>query len=241
MPRALRPRARRPARRRRRRRRHALDQRLPARARRDPRAGGTDPGGGARAPRGLRADRHGRCRLPDVAEVGRRAERARPARRDRERGRGRARDDQGSLRDGAAAATHARRAGRSDALLRDGPGLHLPPRGVRHRSRAPAGGDRSARRPGRARRRCRRVHLRRGDGDARVDGGPARNAAAEAAVPEPVRLPRPADADQQRRDARPRRAHPPWRLAASPSLVGHRRRREAGLLRGAARHHAPRT
>ena len=88
--------------------------------------------------------------------------------------------------------------------------------------------------------RCRRVHLRRGDGDAGVDGGPARDAAAAAAVPGPVRLPRPADADQQRRDAGPRRADPPRRLAAGPALVGLRRGREARLLRGAARHHAPR-
>ena len=50
------------------------------------------------------------------------------------------------------------------------------------RARA-AGGDRGARHPGRARRRRRRVHLRRGDGDARVDGRTPRHASAEAAVP----------------------------------------------------------
>ena len=72
-----------------------------------------------------------------------------------------------------------------------------------------------------------------------VDGGTARDAAAAAAVPGAVRLPRPADADQQRRDARARRADPPRRLAADSPLVCHRRRCEAGLLRGAARHHAP--
>ena len=86
-----------------------------------------------------------------------------------------------------------------------------------------------------------RVHLRRGDGDARVDGGPARDAAAEAAVPEPVRLPRPPDADQQRRDARPHPGDPARRrrvVAARPALVGHRRGARAGLLRGAARRHA---
>src|SRR5205085_2648301 len=77
-----------------------------------------------------------------------------------------------------------------------------PPRArdrrVPHR-RAPRGAV-----PGRGRRgRC--IHLRRGDGDARVDGGPPRDAAAEAAVSVAVRLPRPADADPERRDAR---AHP---------------------------------
>ena len=60
--------------------------------------------------------------------------------------------------------------------------------------------DRGPRASGRARHRRRRLHLRRGDGDAGVDGGPARDAAAAAAVPGAVRLPRPADADQQRRD-----------------------------------------
>ena len=162
------------------------------------------------------------------------------ARRDRQRRRGRAGHDQGPLRDGAPAAAPARRARGRDALLRDRRGLHLPARGVRDLARGAAGGDRGARAPGRARDRCRRVHLRRGDGDAGVDGGPARDAAAAAAVPGPVRLPRPADADQQRRDARPRRADPARRLAAGAALVGLRRGREPRLLRGAARHHAPR-
>ena len=94
--------------------------------------------------------------------------------------------------------------------------------------------------PGRARDRSRRVHLRRGDGDARVDGGAARDAAAAAAVPGPVRLPRPPDADQQRRDAGARRADPARRLGAGAALVGLGRGREARLLRGAARRHPAR-
>ena len=51
------------------------------------------------------------------------------------------------------------------------------------------------------------------------------------------RLPRPADADQQRRDARARRADPARRLAAGTTLVGERRSCPARLLRGAARRH----
>ena len=76
-------------------------------------------------------DRDGRRRLPDLAQVGGRPARARPARRDRQRGRGRAGDDQGPLRDGAAPAAPARRARGGDALLRDRRGVHLPARGVR--------------------------------------------------------------------------------------------------------------
>ena len=48
---------------------------------------------------------------------------------------------------------------------------------------ASRGGDRRARSAGADRRRRRLVRLRRGDGDARVDGGAARDAAAAAAVP----------------------------------------------------------
>ena len=67
-----------------------------------------------------------------------------------------------------------------------------------------AGGCGTARRPEhRARHRRGRVHRRRGDRDARVDGGPPRNAAAPPALPGAGRLPRPTDAHQQRRDTRP--------------------------------------
>ena len=53
--------------------------------------------------------------------------------------------------------------------------------------------------------RRRRLHLRRGDGAARLAGGQARQPAPQAAVPgQPGPLPGP-DADQQRRDARDRR------------------------------------
>ena len=121
---------------------------------------------------------------------------------------------------------------RRDALLRDRRGVRLPARGVRDLARPPAGGDRRPRAAGAARRRRRLVRLRRGDGDARVDGGPPRDAAAAAAVSRPVRLPRPADADQQRRDARPRR---PDRRAASGRPGGSGRCPERCASRGATR------
>ena len=59
-----------------------------------------------------------------------------PALRRRQRRRGRARDDQGPLRDGAAAAPHARGDADRHALRRGDRGLHLPARGVRDRARA---------------------------------------------------------------------------------------------------------
>ena len=64
-------------------------------------------------------------------------------------------------------------------------------------------------RAGRARRppRRRRLHLRRGDGAARLARGQARQPAAEAAVPGDPGPLRRADADQQRRDALQRPAH----------------------------------
>ena len=162
----------------------------------------------------VRPDRHGRRRLPDLPQVGRRPPRARPAGRDRQRRRGRARDDQGPLRDGAPPAPAARGARRGDALLRGGRGVHLPARGVRDLARAAARGDRRARARRARRRRRRLVRLRRGVGDARVDGGPARDAAPPPAVSGAEGLPRPADADQQRRDARPRRPDPARRVDA---------------------------
>ena len=182
-----------------------------------------------------------------------------PALRRRQRRRGRARDDQGPLRHGASAAPHARGDADRDALRRGDRGAHLPPRGVRDGAR-PARSTRStsSARPGLldgleldARRRRRRLHLRRGDRDARVDGGPPRHAAPEAALPEPGRLPRPPDAHQQRRDAGAHPGDPPAgrrglggarhaRREGRSALVDLRRGRGARLLRGAERLHAPR-
>ena len=103
----------------------------------------------------------------------------------------------------------------------------------------------------RAGRRRRRVHRRRGDGDARVDGGPPGDAAAEAALPQPGGLPRRADADLERRDARARARDPAdggrrlgrartWRRSRRAPLVGHGGGRAARLLRGAERDRAAR-
>ena len=121
------------------------------------------------------------------------------------------------------------------AALRGGrqQGLHLHPRRVRAAGRHPR---RRARR-GRARPatsasnilgselhalarrapRRRRLHLRRGDGAARLARGQARQPAPEAAVPgQPGPLPGP-DADQQRRDARDRPAHHrAWAARSTP-------------------------
>ena len=83
--------------------------------------------------------------------------------------------------------------------------LHLHPRRVPGRVRDPrARGRRGARRGALRRRRDhrvprrRRVHLRRGDGAARLARGPARPAAAAAAVPAGAGPLQRADADQQR-------------------------------------------
>ena len=160
------------------------------RAGRAARAAGALAGRGAGPARGGRPHRDGRRRLPDLPQVGRRPRRARAARRDRQRRRGRAGDDQGPLRDGAAPAAAARGPRGGDALLRDRRGVHLPARGVRDLAGAAARGDRRPRAERRARRRRGLVRLRRGVGDARVDGGPARDAAAAAAVPRAEGLPR---------------------------------------------------
>ena len=109
-------------------------------------AGEPDPGRSARAPRGLRPDRHGWRGLPHLAQVGRRAERARPARRDRQRRRGRAGDDQGPLRDGAAPAAPARRARRRRcASARPTRPTSTCARSTRTSRARAAGGDRGAR------------------------------------------------------------------------------------------------
>ena len=98
--------------------------------------------------------------------------------------------------------------GRSDRRARDRveARLHLHPRrvrggvrGARRRARADARAEAARGRHDRAPPRCRRLHLRRGDGAARVARGQARPAAHEAAVPRhrgPLRL---ADGGQQRR------------------------------------------
>ena len=93
--------------------------------------------------------------------------------------------------------------------------------------------------------RRRRVHLRRGDGAARVARGQARPAALEAAVPgrrRPLRL---ADPDQQRRDDRDRAAdhrarrdgvredRRPARLVRHARLLALRQRRQRRQLRAA--------
>ena len=224
---ALRGRLRRPLRsragadagRRDRRRRHAPDELVADRAGRAAGAARPPAGRGAGPAGGGRPHRDGGRRLPDLPQVGGRPRRARAARRDRQRRRGRAGDDQGPLRDGAAPAAAARGSRGGDALLRDRPRVHLPARGVRDLPRAPPRGDRRPRAERRARRRRRLVRLRRGVGDARVDGGPARDAAAAAALPRAEGLPRAADADQQRRDARARGAHPARRVHAGAALV----------------------
>ena len=87
----------------------------------------------------------------------------------------------------------------------------------------------------RARHRRRRVHRRRGDRDARVDGGPPRDAAAPPALPRAGRLPRPADPDQQRRDAR---AHP-RDPAERRRVVGGARDARARAARGSGRSPEP--
>ena len=143
-------------------------------------------------------------------------------------------------------------------------GLRLHPRRVPGAA-ARARGARSTRRAARLPRRRRhrrglplrrrdpqgrgRLHLRRGDGDLRVDRGQPRRAAQQAAVPRRRRALRQADGRQQRRDARQRARH---RLALGPRLRrdrhrrldGHeallplRPRRAPGCLRGAVRHDA---
>ena len=95
--------------------------------------------------------------------------------------------------------------------------------------------------------RRRRVHLRRGDGAARLARGQARQPAPQAAVPgQPGPLPG-ADAHQQRRDARDRPAHPAdgrggvredrrRELDRHEARLGLRPRPAAGQLRDRARH-----
>ena len=166
---------------------------------------------------------YGGAGFPTGRQVGGGRPGAGAALRRRQRRRGRAGDDQGPLRDGAAGRTSCSRATliamdfaeatEGFIYLRE---EYATARERLDRARRGVPRRRPPRRAlARARRRRRRLHLRRGDGDARVDGGPARDAAPQAAVPEPGRLPRPPDAHQQRRDpgARP---GDPARAAARP-------------------------
>ena len=98
-------------------------------------------------------------------------------------------------------------------------------------------------------RRCRRLHLRRGDRAAGLAGGPPRPAATASAVPRgrrPLRLP---DGDQQRRDHRQRPVDRPQRRRLVPldgqreiawlhAVFAVRPRHPARPVRGAAGHHA---
>ena len=95
--------------------------------------------------------------------------------------------------------------------------------------------------------RLRRLHLRRGDGAARIARGQEGPAALQAAVPGELRPLRQADDDQQHRDLRRGAVDHPQRRPGLPrdrqaeqrrhqDLLGGRRRAEARQLRGAARH-----
>ena len=176
------------------------------------------------------------------------ARRARPAHRGRERRRGRARDDQGPLRDGAAAAPAARGDADRDALRGGGRGLHLPARGVR-------GVARAARR---ALAELRAAGLLEGVSIELVIGAGAYICGEETAMLESMEgrrgMPRlkPPFPSQVGYLGRPTLinnvetlAHIPAilrerrrALAARPALVGVRRGARARLLRGAARRHA---
>ena len=274
LPRPLRPRAGHDARRRDRPRRHARDERRPrARAR-----------AARRDARGLRAraaasscsracrpreriveelkaagpHRLRRRRLPDRDQVGGGRARAGAAVRRRQRRRGRARDDQGPLRDGAPAAPLPRGRARRDALRGGDRGVDLPPRGVRDGART----ARSTRSRSSAPPACStasRLEL--------VIGAGAYIAGEETAMLESMEgrraMPRlkPPFPSQVGYLGRPTLINNVETLAHIPAilrnggawwaglgrgrerhaaLVGHGRRRAAGLLRGAERDHAPR-
>ena len=109
--------------------------------------------------------------------------------------------------------------------------------------------------PAARRARLRRLHLRRGDGAARIARRQEGPAALQAAVPGELRPVRQADHDQQHRDLRRGAVDHPQRRPGLPrdrqaqqrrheDLLGRRRCRAAGQLRGAAGHavrHAART
>ena len=99
--------------------------------------------------------------VPNRDEMGGGLARGRPALRRRERGRGRAGNDQGPLCDGAPATSDARGDGARNASPRCPGGLRLSPRGVRHRSQPVAARDRRVSRRGPARRAVARARRRR--------------------------------------------------------------------------------
>ena len=125
-----------------------------------------------------------------------------------------------------------------DARDRRPAGLGVRPPRIRARGTAPARGARPRPRRGPARGRLdRRVHLAgrlhpgRGDRAAGVHGGPPRRAAQQAAVPGRLRTPRPADADEQRRDVRVGPDHPRARRAVVEG-PGRQRRHGSEVLLG---------
>ena len=176
--------------------------------------------------------------FPTGQEVG---DGPRPGRPDQvrhlQRRRGRARHVQGPPDPGRAAAPRDRGHADRDAHGRRPAGLGVHPPRVRARGAADARGARAraGRRAARGRldRRlhlARRLHPGRGDRAAGVHGGPPRRAAEQAAVPGRLRAPRPADADEQRRDVRRDPDHPRARCPVVEG-PGHQRRCRAEVRR----------
>ena len=230
---------------------------------------GMDAGRRRHDGQGLRPARPRRRGLPDRHEVGLPAHaRRRPALPRRQRRRVRAGhlqghpadDGQPAAPDRGRASSPATRSAADHAFIyvRGEVAARLPPAAARRRGGVRGGLPRQGHprlrlrpRHHRARRR-RRVHLRRGDGAARLARGPPRPAAAEAAVPRRRRPVRAAHGGQQRRVDRvacPRSSTngADWFAGMGTekstgyglfSLSGHVT--PAGPVRGAARHHAAR-
>ena len=179
--------------------------------------------GHRREARHRRPARPRRRRVPDRAEVAHRARLRRSSADGGQRGRGRARDVQGSLLSGARPASVPRRRPRRGVGGGGGRRLDLPPGRVPVHPRDPAPRD-GEDRPGRARRphgaapapRGRRLHLRRGVLDDRVHRGQAGTAAPPPALRRRGRGVRAPDAGAERGD----------------HVLGPRHRREgAGVVR----------
>ena len=182
------------------------------------RAGGRDPRGHR-----LEARRPRRRRVPDGPQVGGgRAPAAPPALPDLQRRRVRAGHVQGPRADGGRPVRGGR--GDDDRRLRDRlrarlrlPARRVPARPAPARARDRRGARARLPRPGHPRPRLRlrhrdaqgrrRLHLRRGDRDLRLDRGLPRRAAQQAAVPGRRGPVPPADGGQQRRDAGQRARH----------------------------------
>ena len=179
-----------------------------------------------------------RRRLSHRAQVARGARRARAAADGHQWRRGRARHVQGPLLSAARPASLPGRHADRRPCRRCDRRLHLHPRRISGRARGAAAGARQAAGgrsdPAHPPRR-RRLYLRRGILAARKHRGQARPAAPQAALSVPGRAVRPADADQQHRDAvlgarhrregrglvefaRPQR--PPWSCAATRCRAG---------------------